>query len=334
MAKQDEPQIRPAAAPVEQRPDQPTGKSIIEQIRALGLSAVRTLWWPRGANVGTACRAGMLSHGLHATTSRLWLATAIGVCLFLLANVSLWAAIGDNLVSCWAMEEASGTRADSYTSSANDLTDNNTVAMNASGKVGNTAELELSNSEYLSRASNSSLVMGDIDFTIALWVNMESNATTQKIVAKDSGLSFANEYAIDLPIGGQFRFGIDSSSAFYFATPTGTASLATWYYIVGWHDATANTVNISVNDGTVFSTSTTGQAPVTGTTTFMVGRRDEAGSPFYTDGFVDEAAIWKRKLSGAEITDLYNSGTGRACSYIVPAASPTHPNRNFIGFTR
>jgi hypothetical protein len=69
-------------------------------------------------------------------------------------------------------------------------------------------------------------------------------------------------------------------------------------------------VNVCANDGAVASTSTSGQAPVTGASDFNIGRR-QAGD-FYTDGLIDQVGIWKRKLTSDEITYLYNSGNGRS----------------------
>ncbi len=43
-----------------------------------------------------------------------------------------------NLISCWSMDETSGTRADTVTASANNLTDNNSTP-SATGIIGNAA---------------------------------------------------------------------------------------------------------------------------------------------------------------------------------------------------
>ena len=94
-------------------------------------------------------------------------------------------ALTDNLIAFWELEEASGTRNDAHGS--NHLTDNNTVAQ-GTGKVGNCADFELDNSEYLSIADNAALSVGDEDFTIQAWFNIEANpGFRQGIVGKSSG---------------------------------------------------------------------------------------------------------------------------------------------------
>ena len=247
------------------------------------------------------------------------------------AVVSLFAAISDNLVSCWTMDEASGTRNDSA-ANANHLTDNNTVA-SAAGKIGNAADFELSNAEFLSIASNASLVMGNIDFTLVAWVNPESDATTKMIVSKNNGGSDGNEYSLYESIGpgSAGSFGVDYTGSSGAVGTSTSHSLSTWYFLTARHDATADLLKINESGGATQSLATGGLAPATGTTGLRIGRRDEAGNPFYYDGLIDEVAIWKRALSDGEITDLYNSGNGRACSYIVPAAGGSVPRLLLLG---
>ena len=221
-------------------------------------------------------------------------------------------ALTDNLISFWELEEASGTRVDSVTATGNDLTDNNTV-LSATGKVGNAADFELANSEYLSRADNASVSMGDIDFTITAWVNMESKTEQHPIVSHYDATRDQRAYQL------RYRDEIDRFD--FFVDPVGTGSLAarvaadnlgspsvaTWYFVVAWHDATADTINIQVNDGTVNSA-----AHLTGvldsTSAFQIGAQS-APSDFW-DGLIDQVGLWKRVLTAGERTQLYNSGNG------------------------
>ena len=55
--------------------------------------------------------------------------------------------LSTGLLAFWKMAETSGTRYDE-TANNEDLTDNNTVSY-ATGKVGNAADFEASNNEYL-----------------------------------------------------------------------------------------------------------------------------------------------------------------------------------------
>src|SRR5687768_4787916 len=78
-----------------------------------------------------------------------------------------------SLIAHWRLDETSGFRADSH--AGLDLGDINTVA-SAAGKLSNAASFLASNEESLSHVDNAALSMGNIDFTIALWVWFDSLA--------------------------------------------------------------------------------------------------------------------------------------------------------------
>src|SRR3990167_7395409 len=119
------------------------------------------------------------------------------------------------LISWWSLDEASGQRNDSHGS--NHLTDNNTV-LSAAGKVGNAADFEKSNSEFLSIADNPNLSTGDIDFTIAIWVKPET--ASFPILGKITNPS-PLEYSISRVGGtGAFQFLVSSNGTAW----TGTVS--------------------------------------------------------------------------------------------------------------
>lgn len=222
-------------------------------------------------------------------------------------------ALVDDLVAYWSLDEASGNAIDAHGS--NDLTDTNTVGA-ATGKVSGARDFERDNSEQFSLASNAALQSGDIDFTITAWVNLESKAGDMQIVTKYGNA--VNEYAILYQSGGspsdRFRFYFGTSFSNVAATTLGSPSTGTWYFICAWHDSTANTINISVNNG-----ATNSQGSITassaGNATFRIGNRDSVSEFF--DGLIDEVGYWKRVLTSDERTELYNSGNGRDYSYIT-----------------
>lgn len=219
----------------------------------------------------------------------------------------------DSLVSYWALDEASGNRADSHGS--NTLTDNNTVG-SATGKINTAADVERSASEYLSCASNSELQTGDIDFTLAAWVNLESSQD-MIIIGKDTdspanSRDYTLDYAEISPGVFRFRFYINGGAGGAIAVSSLALSTSTWYYVLGWHDAAGNTVNVQVNNGSPNSAATGGASPNVSSAEFRVGARQYSGFQGYWDGLIDEAALWKRLLTSDERTSLYNSGSGFA----------------------
>lgn len=227
-------------------------------------------------------------------------------------------ALTDNLISYWKLDETSGTRADAVVATGNDLTDNNTVTSNP-GKIGNAGQFTFANTEYLSHADNASLSAGDIDISFAGWMYLDSKATYQVLLSKHDGATIAgSEYLIMYDQGlDRFTFTVyqgTTNSGTIAANNLGSPSTATWYYIVAWHDATANTVNIQVNNGTVDSVSYSNGINDT-TTAFDIGALSNTG--FAMDGRIDEVGLWKRTLTVQERTDLYNSGNGFTYPFIT-----------------
>ena len=212
------------------------------------------------------------------------------------------------LISCWELEEASGTREDAH--GTNDLTDNNTVTQVA-GVVGNAAKFTAVSLEYLSIADNASISTGDIDFWLSCWVYFDSGIAIQAIIAKGDTL-LAAEYTLFRTVTDELVFlvgnGINSGSVS--AAITG----GTWHFVLAWHDAANNTVNFKVDGG-----STVSAAYASG------GQNSDhplhLGATFvplaFLNGRIDQACFGKSPAGGVagiidEIgTRIYNGGSGR-----------------------
>jgi hypothetical protein len=219
-------------------------------------------------------------------------------------------ALTDSLISYWSLDEASGDALDAHGS--NDLTDNNTVGT-AAGKVAGARDFERGSSQHFSLADNADLSTGDIDFTIAAWVQLESKpGGNMSVVQKTTNLSgeyfFFHEASSDrfkLEVYGAGGFG---SVGAVTANNLGAPSLATWYFVVAWHDSANNEVGISVNAGTP-DTAAHSAGVLDGAGAFEL-----SGFTFGTfwDGLIDEVGFWKRVLTADERTELYNGGDGLA----------------------
>jgi len=219
--------------------------------------------------------------------------------------------LNTNLISYWKLEEASGARADSEpTGTAQNLTDNNTVTSNP-GTIGDAAQFDSGNQEYLSRADSTNLSTGDIDFTIAGWFYLDSNNADMRMLGK-TGSGQMEYYILFNSNTGRFEFHVSNNGTADVALSADNGPLfpflSTWYFIVCWHDSVNNTINISVDDGTPDSAShTTGVFD--GTADFRIGGFTGA----YFNGRADEVGFWKKVLSAPERTELYNGGAGKTC---------------------
>ena len=225
-----------------------------------------------------------------------------------MADIRTHATLTTSLVSYWDFEETSaGTaqvdRRDRHGS--NDLTDNNTTA-SATGKIGNGADFERSNNEYLSISDGSQTGL-DIttDRSFNFWFKFEDTSTQSFITKWGANDGFWIDWLNDNTL--RFRTSSDGSSA-YTSTVSWTPTASTWYMITYTYDMSAGEVKFYVNGSQQGSTQTGHDTTVNNSTeTFRVGNNSGSG---YLDGLMDELGVWDKILTSTEVSDLYNSGNG------------------------
>lgn len=228
-------------------------------------------------------------------------------------SVSVTSTLINNLISYWKLDESSAgvapvTRVDSVIASANNLTDTNNTP-SGTGIIGNGASVSVAKTDNLTHVSNSSLQTGDIDFTYSCWINVSSLTSAQQVFAikgsANIGIASTLEWGIELNALNQPLFRVSNGSAL--TDITGSAvSTGIWYHIVVWHDSVNNTVNMKVNNGGLITSSYSLGVVATSGGFRICG--DGAGRNI--NAVVDECGFWKRVLTNAEITELYNAGVG------------------------
>lgn len=224
----------------------------------------------------------------------------------------------NSLIAWWDLDEVSGTRVDAH--GANDLTDNNTVtqAAGVSAGTGDAAQFTLANAEYLSRANNPEMSTGDIDFTFAGWVYLDSfGSVLSTFVNKWDDTSA--EYRIAYNVGSaRFDWSVrktdNSAPVVLLANSFGAPALSTWYFLVAGYDAVNDFTFIQVNNGTVDTAALAGGVRVS-TNPFRLGTQELNR---FLDGREDSWGFWKRILTPAEKTELYNGGAGLRYADIIP----------------
>lgn len=241
-------------------------------------------------------------------------------CLALSANAQIPTT---SLVSVWEANEASGSLVDAFGS--NTMTETSGTIPSITGKINGARDYEDGDTEYFAIASNAAVSMGDIDYTITCWVNGETYSGNNRIIiGKDMNSAGAREYNVFYRnLSSRFcfeAFSSGNSGTELVGTSSGAISTGTWYFIVAWYDATANTMNIQVNNGTVDSTSK-GTLQASGAAPLQIGSRAYVGAESYFDGAIDQVTLWKRVLTTGERTALYNSGNGLAYANWNPSTA-------------
>tara|TARA_Y100000310_G_scaffold342714_1_gene447056 strand:+ start:1438 stop:3633 length:2196 start_codon:yes stop_codon:yes gene_type:complete len=214
---------------------------------------------------------------------------------------------------------------------AGNVAPNREVRLTASGRA---AQFTKANSESLSAVDSASLSTGNIDFHIGCWVYMDSKSADMFIMGKWLTAGDHREYRLFFDQSeDRFRFEVsangDSTVVNIDADDLGSPSVATWYFINCWHDATANTINIQVDDGTADSAAHAGGlADKDGD--FSIGAEDGDGDPF--DGRIESAFFTKEVYTAAERTFLHRDGDGVQYSDIGLTGDGSNLKASLIGW--
>jgi len=229
------------------------------------------------------------------------------------------------LVAYWKLDEPSGSRAD--VKGGNTLSDSNSVTSKL-GKKGDAAQFVKANSQYLSMADNPDLSAGDINFTIAAWVYLDTDPGA--FIAVKCCTNSNYEYFL-ASIGGansRFRFHVENPPAVAAvnANAFGVPPTGQWIFVVAWHDSVNNTINIQINNGSVDSVAYSAGV-LDGTGAFSLGALPPSTDAF--NGRIDEVGFWKRVLTAQERADLFNGGSGNTYN---PSGSLWIQNGSMISY--
>lgn len=221
--------------------------------------------------------------------------------------------LGDNLYSVWSLDGHIGSSAQTEwdeISASNNATDTNGPIQSTTAKIGFSLDFETGSSEYLTVVDNTDQSFGDEDFCISVWVYLESKPT-MGIVSKWDDASDDAEYTLRYqatPVDRyQFRVSNDGTAyATVNADNYGVPPIATWAHIMAWHDASANTINIQVDNGAINSTAHTTGCNDNISDFNISAIRNGALQRF--DGLIDDVMIWRSVISATLRTVVYSSG--------------------------
>lgn len=214
------------------------------------------------------------------------------------------------LVAHWDLDEASGVRYDSHTNGFN-LSDGNTVG-SATGALGNCADFNDADSDYLEVAHNSAMNLST-KATWSFWIKHDDTTLTQyeSIFAKANSFG-SRSYMLYTDIGStKYRFLFSGNN---FGDVTLTPATSSFDHFVYVYDGTltGNAERLKVyKNGTQQTLSFVGTVPssiTNNTDAFTLGYVD--GDISGLDGFIDHFTFWKDfAATSGNATTLYNGGT-------------------------
>ena len=205
-------------------------------------------------------------------------------------------AISDSVVAYWSFDSDMTDEVNSY-----DWTNSGTSDL-AAGKISHARDFTPNDYAYLNSTKSLMIPTTNNDCSINVWINPDTTAGTTIIYDEhDSG-------------GGGFiiRLSAGFINIWHDATATSGAigiSTGSWQMITITYDGTDYRLYVN---GTLDSTSfpVTKNATKNTAANIYIGRYSHAASGYFTGG-IDELTVWAGKtLTQAEITTIYNDGTG------------------------
>jgi hypothetical protein len=239
------------------------------------------------------------------------------------------------LVAYWPLNESAASgdvTALDNSGRGNDLASDNTVP-STTGRQGNGRLFASANSESLGRPSTSDLQFGDGNWSLSAWGYPTS--TTSKfmhLVGKDQsgGREFGLRIQTDTGTSNRPTVFIQNTDGTFLLIEPGISRTNANFVNRWWHWViTHNSGTITIyENGSPLATGlrAAGKAFAATSTPFHVGRRSFTGFLEHWDGVIDEVAKWSRALSEAEVTALYNAGSGIDLSARLGASTPAAPS--------
>lgn len=223
----------------------------------------------------------------------------------------------NGLVAHWRMDETSGTTIADSSGNGNTGTLQN--SMNAgtdtvAGAVGTALAFDGAD-DYISIANETNFDFERTDpFSISVWINRASNADEDDILEKVDDLNNFRGYALWMESGDDdVKLDVTNSAASNQAsriTDTDALTPGSWHHIVATYDgsSTAGGINIYINGSlaTMVSTVDNLSGTILNDDPVLLGVDVADSGCCEFNGSIDDARIYNRVLSPAEVTALYN----------------------------
>ena len=205
-----------------------------------------------------------------------------------------------NLQGYWRLESDGTDESDnSYT-----LTGTGSPTHSA-GKFGNGADFEKDSSQdyTIANASCANLEISGSQ-TWSCWVKLESIGKHQTAIGKFDGTNAYHRLHVNSNNTVTFRIaGLTTNEQ---VASTAVVTTGAWYHLCGVYDSSASKIKVFVN-GAKTELVASGSATDTNGG-FSVGNLGDQASGSLFDGIVDDAAIFNRALTDAEVQFLYYGG--------------------------
>lgn len=203
-------------------------------------------------------------------------------------------------VNSYLMDESSGNLADS--SGSTNLTASGTPTYSQTGKFGTSIYFNSSNPDYFSSSYD---VLGNI-FTMVGWIKPDNVTTEHMVLWVGDKDTTNNMQFIDVAgsiAGDPVRAASFSSDGFVASTKTGAST--DWNHVAGvWASASSRIVYLNGVPGTEETSTRYPQDE----DTISIGATRDSTPAEYTNGDIDEVALFSSALDSTDINDIMDNG--------------------------
>jgi hypothetical protein len=223
------------------------------------------------------------------------------------------------MTSWWELDEASGTRVDSF--GLNNLTLSGAEQGLADGVRGAgdpAANLNGAMSFYVPDTASVQSPSPAGDRVQFAWFYTTSTAYQGILFKWNSGTPGVCDRAVDIVSGDLRGFSANGGSYIISTSPAATIPTSTWHFVVHWRDSADGKERIQVDDGTIYVSAAASGANAS-TEPFAIGSVSTLGSKL--QGRMQRVGWAKGAfLDATERTWLYNSGSGRTYAELAAMA--------------
>jgi hypothetical protein len=240
------------------------------------------------------------------------------------------AALADDIVSYYKLDEASGNAIDADGGTHN-LTETGTIDTQTGIISG--ARGVFGNSDYFSKTGVLS-VDENTDFTINLWVKRIGSAVSHNTLVELGDSGTANDFGAGIQIrtNQKARIYIDKYSVGgdLAVESTSVIPLNVWTMVTFTYNGSTELGKLYI-DGSFDVSDTNTYTGFNGADGFAIGNRFVANVGADVS-YIDETGLWNSTLGDTEVADLYNSGIGRSYPF-VGTASLNSPANEYVSPT-
>jgi Concanavalin A-like lectin/glucanases superfamily/IPT/TIG domain/Divergent InlB B-repeat domain/Putative Ig domain len=147
-----------------------------------------------------------------------------------------------------------------------------------------------------------------VSLTVEAWVLLDSTSGLRVVFAKPLGSGTNDSYVLWLSSGILNGAVCDATGCTYVSAPSPPLTTGTWYHVAHTVDSSAKQQVLYV-DGVQVASAATTLSPSYDTQALFLGRdTDNTQAASFLNGLIDEASIYNRALTPAEIASIYNAG--------------------------